>query len=291
MEFVLKSFQIEINVSAIVNVHFFEFAKEFYTQSDRHPFSELLYVESGSITVRSEDYNGELKKGEMLIHRPNEEHFLQNAKKNQTKVVIIGFKCDSESLDAFSYTPYKLNGENTEKLARIVKEGRNVFAPPYNVPVYDMKEKPNKPYGSLQLLKILTEEFLITLIRETRLTETSDNKNSRLAVAEIIKYLDDNFKEKISLNELAFLFGSNRSTLCKLFKENTGKTVGEYINAKKIEFAKRKIASGNKTFSEISEEMNFESIHYFSNFFKKQTGISPKIYKSSIANANGKTEL
>lgn len=282
MKFVLKPFKIEINVSAIVNVHFFEFSKNFYTENDKHPFSELLYVESGSITVSSENYNGELKKGEMLIHRPNEEHFLQSTKKNETKVIIIGFECVSDDIERFSFKPYKLNDDNTEKLARIVREGRNVFDPPYNVPVYNMKEKAIKPYGSMQLLKILIEEFLITLIRETRASEIPNSENHRLAVAEIIKYLDDNFKEKISLDELAFLFGTNRSTLCKIFKENTGKTVGEYVNDKKTEFAKKEISSMNKTFSEISEEMNFESIHYFSNFFKKQTGISPKVYRKTV---------
>ena len=279
MKFVLKPFKIEINVSAIVNVHFFEFPKTFRTEKDAHPFSELLYVESGSIKVLSDKYNGILKKGEMLIHRPNEEHFLTNTDKPETKVIIIGFECVSNDINVFSHKPYKLNADNTEKLARIVREGRNVFDPPYNVPVYDMKEKTHKPYGSMQLLKILIEEFLITLIRETRFNEMSASENHRLAVAEIIKYLDDNFKEKISLDELAFLFGTNRSTLCKIFKENTGKTVGEYIIDKKIEFAKKEISSMNKTFSEISEEMNFESIHYFSNFFKKQMGISPKLYR------------
>ena len=37
--------------------------------------------------------------------------------------------------------PLLLGDSNVKKLAEIVKEGRNVFMPPYNVPVYDMKKK------------------------------------------------------------------------------------------------------------------------------------------------------
>ena len=93
--------------------------------------------------------------------------------------------------------------------------------------------------------------------------------------------MDENYKEKITIDELSFIFRTNRSTLCKEFKLSTGKTVAEYVADKKLESAKRKIKSTDKTFTEIAEELNFESIHYFTRFFKKQTGMSPKTYRNS----------
>lgn len=286
MDFVLKQLKTEINVSSIANVHFFEFSKTFYTKNDKHPFSELLFVESGVINVSSENYVGPLKKGEMIIHRPNEYHFLKSTEKNEPKVIIIGFKCDSEELNGFSVRPYKLKENDIEKLAEIVKEGRNIFSPPYDIPVYDMKEKKNKPYAAMQLLKILIETFLITIIRETRSETMPDHKNSRLAVAEVVKYVNENFKEKLFLDELAFLFGTNRSTICKSFKDKTGKTIGEYVNDKKINFLKNSIVSTEKTFSELADELHFDSIHYFSAFFKKRTGFSPSAYKKASSSKN-----
>ena len=282
MKFVLKPFKTDIIISAIANVHFFEFSKQFYTEKDKHPFAELVYVESGELKVSSENYEGVLKKGEMIIHRPNEEHFLKNAKKNDTKVIIIGFECVAKELKIFSLKPFRLNAENVERLARIVKEGRNVFAPPYNVPTYNMKETENKLYGSMQLLKILIEEFLITIIRETRFEKTPENEAPHLAVAEITKYLNDNFKEKITLDELAFLFGTNRATLCKEFKSNTGKTVGEFICDKKLSEAARLIKETNLTFTEIAEKSGFSDIHYFTNSFKEHTGITPTDYRKKL---------
>ena len=77
------------------------------------------------------------------------------------------------------------------------------------------------------------------------------------------------------------LFKTNRATLCREFKRETGKTLVAFINQKKVEKAKEKILSSGKTFTQIAEEMNFESIHYFTRFFKKMTGVTPKEFRQT----------
>lgn len=283
MEFVLKNLKSKISVTGIANVHFFEFSENFYTENDKHPFYELIFVSSGKLNINSDDYVGALKKNSLIIHKPNESHSLTCPEKTAPTVIIIGFTCEGGEFDRLSKSPVLLSDLEIKKLAEIVKEGRNVFAPPYDQPVFDMKKKKNPPFGAEQMLKILLEYFLIGLSRrfldyvETAETEFSET----LSVNEIIAYIDDNYKEKITIDELAFIFRTNRSSLCKLFKLNTGKTIIEYVNNKKLESAKRKILSTDKTLTEIAEELNFESIHYFTRFFKKMTGLSPKEYRKS----------
>ena len=111
---------------------------------------------------------------------------------------------------------------------------------------------------------------------------SENNAQTEFTVNEIIGYLNDKYKEKITLNELSFIFGTNRTTLCKEFKNVYNKTIIEYLNDKKILKAKEKIKNTNKTLTEISEELNFDSSHYFTRFFKKITGISPKEYRKNI---------
>lgn len=280
MDFVLKDLKNSLTVTGIANLHFFEFPMDFYTKSDKHPFYELVYVAGGTLHIDSENYNGVMDKGKMIIHRPNELHSLSCESSNAPTVIIIGFSCQEDQLDKFSLAPVSLTPSNVKKLAEIVKEGRNVFAPPYDLPLYNMKKRKKKPYGAEQMLKNLLEYFLIGILRDFSATVEGDKESlDKLSVSEIVNYLNDNFIEKISLDELAFIFKTNRSTLCKEFKSFTGKTITNYITEKKLESAKNKIVFSDKTFTTIAEELNFISIHYFTRLFKKHTGLSPKEFR------------
>lgn len=284
MEYVIKKLNNAINVTGIVNLHFFEFGNDFMTVEERHPFYELVFVNSGKLFIESEDYTGYLAKNQMIIHRENSGHALKCTSENAPTVIIIGFGCDSRLIDKFSREPFELSDSMIKKLAEIVKEGRNVFMPPYNIPVYDMKKKRNQLFGSEQMLRLMLEYFLVKLIREYRFNENADETGEATAeISEIIKYVSDNYLEKITIDELAFLFKTNRATLCKKFKAATGKTLIEFINGRKLESAKKKILTSQDTFTRIADELNFESIHYFTRFFKKMTGESPKEFRKRNA--------
>lgn len=285
MEYVTKELSNSINVFGIVNVHFFEFSKDYYTKNDKHPFYELIFVANGKLSINSEDFCGELEKNKLIIHRENEYHALTCDKDSTPTVIIIGFTCNGTGIEKFSKTPISLSDTDVKKLAEIIKEARNVFAPPYDVPVFDMKKKKNAPYGAEQMLKILLEYFLIGLMRKSieNFNAEESQVQERLNVSEIVDYINDNFLEKITIDELSFIFKTNRSTLCKEFKNFTDMTLTEYINSKKLKLAKTKIQKTNKTFTEIAEDLNFESIHYFTRFFKKMTGLSPKEYRKQQA--------
>ena len=283
MEYVTKRLNDAISITGIVNLHLFEFQKDFSTIDETHPFYELVFVNSGTLSIKSESYTGNLEANEMIIHRCNERHSLSCSSDNSCVVIIIGFECNSKKIDAFSKVPLHLGDSNIKKLAEIVKEGRNVFMPPYNVPVYDMKKKQHQMFASEQMLKILLEYFLIRLIREYNfnINSSDDSPELPLLINEIIAYVSDNYLEKITIDELAFLFKTNRATLCRDFKKNTGKTLIEFINTKKFEGAKYMILNTRSTFTKIAESLNFESIHYFTRFFKKMSGMTPKEYRKA----------
>ena len=150
-----------------------------------------------------------------------------------------------------------------------------------------MRKKKKQLFGSEQLLRLTLEYFLISLIRQYEIHLQYENpplpSEKLLLINEVISYLDVNFLEKITIDELAFLFKTNRATLCHEFKKATNKTVIQYINDKKIMLAIQKIKNSDATFTEIADQLNFKSIHYFTIFFKKQLGMTPKEYKRSLS--------
>jgi YesN/AraC family two-component response regulator len=143
-----------------------------------------------------------------------------------------------------------------------------------------MVKKKHTLYGSEQMLRSLIELFLIGLIRKYEFFENSDETpTSTFTIKEIIEYLDNTFTEKITLEELAFLFRTNRSTLCKEFRRATNKSLGEYLADKKIEAAKKLLSQKEKSITQIADELHFDSVPYFCEFFKRQTGQTPSEYR------------
>lgn len=280
MEFKLQDFVTPMTVSRIANVHYFEFTSEYQTTDDAHNFRELLYVDKGSICVYSDSYSGILSNNQIIIHKANEMHSLRCNENIFPHVIIIGFECASPELDIFSQGPITLPPMHRKMLADIMQEGMNVFAPPYDIPnTLEMKKRISYPFAAEQMLKLNLESFLITLIRDyNNLRDTLDGDKPNNTLSDICKYIAEHYTEKILLDNICFLFGTNRTTLCQNFKDEYGTTILQYIDQLKIKEAKKLLQTQKLSITEISDKLGFNSIHYFSRHFKKKTGITPSEY-------------
>ena len=284
MEYKLKRFSYAISVTKIANIHYYEFTNQYHTTKDKHPFRELLYVDSGFITVDAENYSGVVSENQLIIHRTDEPHALSCPENEASNVIIIGFECTNPELDFFSDNPVTLSETQKKLLTEIIKEGRNVFLPPYDVPSQkDMKKRKEYPFGADQLIKIKLENLFIELIRSK--SSVSNEESLELSddkIHEIYRYLNENFREKIRLSELCFLFGTNKTTLCNKFRSVYGETIIAYINKLKIKESKKLMRSGSYNLTEISAIVGFSSVHYFSRIFKQYEKQSPTAYIKTI---------
>ncbi len=284
MEYKLKQFEKAIEINRIANIHYFEFTREFHTMKDRHEFRELIYVDSGYIEVKAEEYEGIINEGELIVHRENETHSITCPLDDAPNVIIIGFECHCEELNIFAHSPTMLTPEMQRLLTDIIKEGRNVFLPPYDVPgLKDMKKRRDYPFGADQMIKIKLEAFFIELIRSRdTVASTANAVNGDAKMQEVLHYIQENFREKINLDELCFLFGTNKTSLCNGFKDAYDSTIINYINKLKIKEAKRLLREGKYNLTQISSAVGFSSIHYFSRIFKQYENQSPSSYINSI---------
>ena len=284
MRFKLKKFETTLNVTHIANIHYFEFTKEYHTNEDNHDFSELVYVDKGEVYVKSQNYCGILNSGELIIHKPNEQHSLI-CNDEAPNIIIIGFKCNCEILDIFSQKGFCVTAEHKRMLAEILREGMSVFAPPYDTPnILDMKKRDEYPFGADQMIKLRLEMFLITLVRDFTEENTAPSFSaiSENTVEDIKRYIDEHYTENIQLDNICFIFGTNKTSLCKNFKNAYGITILGYINSLKLQESKRLLRQNKLSVTQISERLGFTSIHYFCKFFKKMTGNSPVEYSKSI---------
>lgn len=100
-----------------------------------------------------------------------------------------------------------------------------------------------------------------------------------IIVYECEKYIEENYEKCITVSEVSRSIGVSLSYLSRIFKEATGNTIINFINEKKVEKAKEYLGRTDMKIYEVAEALGFENTTYFSYFFKKYTGISPKEYK------------
>ncbi len=98
-------------------------------------------------------------------------------------------------------------------------------------------------------------------------------------VREIVEYVDGNFAEGITLEQISIDFHMSISHISRQFKRLTGMTYSNYISAKKVEKAKILLANSSDTIAEIGRASGYSDYFYFLRSFKKATGLSPTQYK------------
>lgn len=284
MDFKLKKFKKSVNVTKIANIHYFEFAGKYETFKDSHDFRELVYVDTGRIKVESENYKGVLEAGHFIIHKSGEVHSLSCIEDVAPNVIIVGFECETAELDEFSYETNVMSDNCQRLLADVVKEGRTVFLPPYDQPnLKDMKKRKSYPFGADQMIKLKLETFLIEVVRSKEVLNDKDGINAlNSKFGEIYNYINEHFKENITLDELCFLIGTNKTTLCSEFKKVYGFTVINYINKLKIKEAKKLLREGKMNLTQIADYIGFSTVHYFSRIFKQYEKMSPSEYIKTI---------
>ncbi|MBE6912131.1 MAG: helix-turn-helix transcriptional regulator [Ruminococcaceae bacterium] len=281
MNFKLNSIETPIVVTRIANIHYFEFTDKYHTAKDSHNFCELLYVDKGKVSVKSDNFVGELESGQGIVHTAQENHFFDCLESSAPNLIIIGFECKSSEISRLSSNAIIFSDEQKRLLAEVVKEGMSVYAPPYDIPnTFEMKKRESYPYGADQMIKLRLEQLLIMLLRDKKIQDrvNSGKRNHNGKSFGIHQYLTENYREKITLDNLCFLFGTNKTTLCREFKAKYGRTVQEYIHHLRIREAKSLLKEGELTVTEIADKVGYSSVHYFCRAFKALEGKAPGEY-------------
>lgn len=100
---------------------------------------------------------------------------------------------------------------------------------------------------------------------------------------EAVDFIHENFaKGDFSIDELAQICNMSGTYFRKLFMKQFNTTPLSYINDLRFRYAMELLRSGYYTVSEVSDKCGFKNVYYFSNFIKKQTGLSPSNLIQSI---------
>lgn len=290
MDYCKTTIKEELIIKKLVSVHYFEYAKDYIFEGEKHDFWEFLYVDKGEVEVMADTRGYKLKQGEMIFHKPNEFHNVWANGKVAPNLIVISFECKSKRMEYFKDKILFVDNQEKNLLAQIISEAREAYKSPLDTPSLKKLEKRPKPrLGCEQLIKIYLEQMLINLIRkgesirkEKKLSSSVKERSDGDMAKKAIAYLEENVCNSITFDDVCRYLSLSRTSLKVLFRETTNSGVMEYYNKLKIAEAKKMIREGSNNFTKIADSLGYASIHYFSRHFKKATGMTPSEYAVSV---------
>ncbi len=94
------------------------------------------------------------------------------------------------------------------------------------------------------------------------------------------EFIETNFQEKLTVEQLADMFGIGRRSFERRFKKATNNTIVEYIQRVKVEISKKNFETSRKNINEVMFEVGYSDTKAFRDVFKKITGLTPIDYRN-----------
>lgn len=113
--------------------------------------------------------------------------------------------------------------------------------------------------------------------------ENEKKQLSYLPVRKAMEYVENNYMDKIGLEEIAEYVGLNASYFSALFKKESGKTFLSYLTEIRINHAKEFLRTTNDTMGSIAEKVGYTDARYFSQCFEKIVGMKPSLFRKLYA--------
>ncbi len=114
-----------------------------------------------------------------------------------------------------------------------------------------------------------------------RLVRKHTMKHYSPPVQRAITAIDSDLTANLTLNSLASAQNLSPSYLSALFSQETGQTLTDYVNQKRVKLAMRLLATTKLQIQTIAQHCGILDVHYFSKVFKKNVGVTPKQYRES----------
>lgn len=127
------------------------------------------------------------------------------------------------------------------------------------------------------LFALITELF-----RQKEINGRMSQKNDMAAIIPALKYIEQNYKKQVTLEELADTVSITPEHFCSLFKSKMQVRPFEYIALMRIQEAKRLLTTTDMSISEIGKAVGYADKSYFGSVFKKYERISPSLFRGNF---------
>lgn len=250
-----------------------------------HPEIELIFVCGGSGKRQIGSNISYFTEGDLILIGSNLPHCgMTNENTNNDYEVVIQFSRDFLGSEFW-------NAPEMHKIITMLETAKSgiVFGEKVKKKMQSkIKALSESSYLEklLKLIEILdelshTSDFKILNAGEYYL-QTQKEDNDRINL--IFNHVKDNFKNQISLEEVAGLATMTVPSFCRYFKKITNKTFTQFVNEYRITHSLKLLAEQPMSITDICFESGFNNFSYFNKTFKEHTQKSPSQYRKEFSN-------
>lgn len=246
-----------------------------------HKELELLTVIKGEVEVCTDGVSKVLEAGDVILINSNKGHATLAKKPDSISMVLRldpeFFKDYYENIEYLNFDCCSNNIKRYEKQFILIRAY-----------LAEMILSKNKETPEQKLLfKGAFYSLIHTIIlhfepEEIQPTTFMINKNKYDTIKEIVKYIDQNYTQKISLDDLAKVSKYNRNYVSQFFKSYLGINFYEYLTRIRLREATLELGRTDKIISEIALSNGFPDIKSFNTAFNLSFGKTPSEYRKQL---------
>ncbi len=240
-----------------------------YTMHIHNDNYEILCFMSGSACYYVEGTRYPLERGDLMLMRKGEAHYLFLNNLAPYERYLVNF--DISGLEEVDPEGKLLEAFRNRPLGHFNRYPATMF--PNNHWQYYLNKitSAQSPYEKLcyllPLLRELCDSFAVLKIADTT---TANDK-----CAAIVAYINEHLQEDLSLSQLADRFYVSRTHLNRIFRQATGTTIWNYIIAKRLFMARKQIRRGESP-TKVYSRWGFQDYNTFYRAYRQHFGVSPK---------------
>ncbi len=253
-----------------------------------HEHLQLIYFLSGEALIGCNSRSFQVKPGDLAVINGNELHYGENL---GAILVCYMIRIDfsfllSNQIDSCQTKYITPLIQNQISFKNLVQNDGNIIRCVKKM----IAEYTSQKAGYELAIKALAYELVVLLLRGYLERIYSEKEHSGIMknvrrFQKILDFLDSHYREPITIEQLASMACISKYHFCRLFKELTGKSAGDYLHQLRINNALKLLWESDLNITEIALASGFNDTNYFCRVFKKYRHSSPSQYRKNLINS------
>ncbi|MCI8853340.1 MAG: AraC family transcriptional regulator [Lachnospiraceae bacterium] len=265
---------VDRSVTKLLYVSVTRYSPEWHSILHTHPCAEVFFVTGGSGSLSLVDKTVPIGVNDVIIVNPSTEHTELSSEDQPLEYIVMGV----DGLEAISGD----DGGNGYSIIHFQTGGEQIL---FYLRCL-LKEIETRLPGYSTICQDLLEVVLLLLMRRSQFTVTfvpALHKSSK-ECAIVRRYIENHFKESLTLDDLAAVAHVSKYYLAHAFSREYGTSPINYLLSCRIQESLYLLSETRISLSQIADMLGFSSPSYFSQSFRRIKGLSPMAYRNQCRN-------